>query len=267
MGDGGQSDKIFAPLLPLGAAPPSAKIIVSLGAAADILREADRAGTGATPAIVGRLIDAPGLGNLEWWRSDLDQRWQAEKRMAELMPRWEPFRQHYRYWEIINEQNPPTPEAAAAQARFMIHCMDIAEQNGYHLALWSHSVGTPEPWAWDACAPTGVFERAAAGRHAIALHEYGDVNLNLGSHLGRYRDLYTRHILPRGLDIPLYITEYNLWRETLGYVEPGYLLDQWIRYDALVSTDPYVAGVHIYCVGHGPRPLRPGHLRPLPPLP
>ena len=43
VGDGGQSDKIFAPLLPLGAAPPTAKVIVSLGAAGDILREADRA--------------------------------------------------------------------------------------------------------------------------------------------------------------------------------------------------------------------------------
>lgn len=243
VGDGGQSSDIFAPLLPQHAAPASAKIVVSLGAAGDILR------TGATPAIIGRVIDAPGLGNLEGWRSELDQEWQANKRMAELMPIWAPYRDDYTYWEFINEQNPPTPEAAAAQARYSIVCMEIAEANDYRLALFSHSVGTPEPWAWDACAPTGVFERAAAGGHAIALHEYGDVNLNLGSHLLRYRDVYTRHILPRGLDIPLYITEYNDWRDILGYASPDYLFDQWVRYDALVSTDPYVAGVHIYSVG------------------
>lgn len=243
VGDGGQSGDIFAPLLPLGACPPTAKIVVSLGAAGDILR------TGARPTIIGRVIDHPQWHNLEWFNYDGDPVWQAEDRMARLMAIWAPFRESYTYWEIINEQKPPTSAYHVKLATFYIWAMQIAEANGYRLALFGHSVGTPEPRDWTAIADTGVFEAAAAGGHAISLHEYGDMNLNVGSHLLRYRDLYERIILPRQLDIPLYITEYNLWRETLPHVDSAYLFDQWMRYDAHVAQDPYVAGVHIYSVG------------------
>lgn len=75
------------------------------------------------------------------------------------------------YWEISNEPDPNSPEGYAALGRLMIKCMERAEQNGLKLALLGLNAGTPE---WDemkAMIETGMFERAKAGGHILALHE------------------------------------------------------------------------------------------------
>lgn len=240
-GDGGQTGDVFAPLTPLGAQPPTAKVIVSLGAARDI--------KAIDPSVktIGRIIDWPGFGNVEGFDYRGDAWGQAQWHMTAIAQAFGPHWQSYDYIEIINEQKPPTPEAHVKLAYFFRDCMAIINNWNWssRLALFSHSVGTPEPADWDAIADTGVFEDAAAGGHAISLHEY---NLNTtGGCLYRYRDLYERIILPKRLDIPLYITEYNVDVDDAGNADV--MFANWVAYDAEVSRDPYVAGVHIYTTG------------------
>ena len=240
-GDGGQTGDVFAPLTPIGAQPPTAKVIVSLGAARDI--------KAIDPSVVtiGRIIDWPGLGNVEGFDYNGDAYGQAVRRMWIIAEAFGPHWQYYDYIEIINEIKPPNAQAHVVLAEFFKHCMQMIEGWGWssRIALFSHSTGTPEPADWDAIADTGVFEMAAAGGHAISLHEY---NINSGGgHLYRYRDLYERIILPKQLNIPLYITEYNVDVADAGNAD--LMFANWTTYDAEVSRDPYVAGVHIYSTG------------------
>jgi hypothetical protein len=243
IGDAGQSD-LFAALADHGATPPTVKFVADPGPA--LLVKDTAPGTW----VVGRYIDGES-GNYEWYRPDMPVEWQAQQRMQQLMPLWEFHRHSIDYWEIVNEQDPEGAEGHARMAEFFIRTMDIAEANGYKLALFSYSTGVPEPHEWDAIAATGVFERAAAGGHALSLHEYGTYPPDMGAHLCRYRDLYERHILPRKLDIPLYITEYAAWIHLLDQ-GTDWLWSQLVEYDRQVRQDPYMAGVHIYSVGPGP---------------
>lgn len=197
---------------------------------------------------VGRFIDHPQTrANLEWFDYHGDPEAQAEARMALLMPLFAPYRQYLTHIELINEQDPQSGANHVLLARFYRRAMTIAEQNGYKIALFSHSVGTPEPDEWDAIATTSVFEQAAAGGHAISLHEYGDASYGPGSIICRYRYLYENIILPRALNIPLFLTEYNVRDDMLT----GDVFSQWVMYDRLVRQDPYVAGVHIFTLGTG----------------
>ena len=238
-GDGGQTGDVFAPLTPLGAQPPTSKVIVSLGAARDI--------KAIDPSVItiGRIIDAPGYGNVEGFDYGGDPEAQAHWHMAAIMQQFGPHLEWYDYIEVINEQGPPTPAYHVKLAQFFLHCMTIANTWGMKLALFSHSVGTPEPADWDAIADTGIFEAAARWGHCIALHEY---NLSsTGGCLYRYRDLYNRIILPKQLDIPLYITEYNV--DVAFAFNADVMFANWTAYDTELARDPYVAGVHIYSTG------------------
>lgn len=235
VGDGGQTGDVFEPLTPLGAAPPTAKLVQRVGSASAIKALAPRT------QIIGRMIDLDAV-NVEWFSYHADPVAQAHQRMNALASVMD-NNPDIDYWEIVNEQAPPTPVDHVKMAAFFLEAMGIAEARGVKLALFSHSTGTPEPEAWDAIADTGVFERAAAGGHAIALHEYA---LG-GGHLYRYRDVYRRHILPRKLDIPLYITEYGV--DVRRARDADYVLTQMIEYDSVVGLDPYVAGVHWYTTG------------------
>ena len=194
---------------------------------------------------IGRIIDWAGFGNLEGFNYNGNPEAQAEARMATLMPLFAPYKARLSFIEITNEQDCASPSEAVKLARFYIRAMQIAEANGYHLALFSLPLGCPEQDEWEAMADTGVFELAAAGGHAISLHEYDTALGGPNSIICRYRGLYENIILPLRLNIPLFITEYNVDEGRLG----GDLLAEWAAYDALVSADPYVAGVHIYSLG------------------
>jgi len=243
IGDAGQST-LFRDLLPYQACPPSVKFVVDVGPSRLIKAIAPNT------KVIGRFIDGPG-GNYEGFNSDVDLQWQANHRLAQLMPLWKFHRHNVDYWEFINEQDPPGTEGQAKLARYSIYAMDVAEANGYKLALFSHSTGVPEPPEWDAMADTGVFERAAAGGHCLSLHEYGEWPIDLHSHLARYRDVYERIILPWHLDLPCYITEHAAWVHLLDR-GPDWLWSQLVEYDRELRKDPYVAGAHIYSVGPGP---------------
>jgi len=231
-------------LMERGASLPTAKAVQDIGWLEHIKLTDDQTRT------VARFIDdGQGSGSLEGFDSTKDYTWQAEKRMYELMPLWSPHRDYVDYWEIVNEQDPNSPEGHATIARFFIRAMEIAELWGYQLALFSYSMGVPEPHEWDAIAQTGVFERAAQGGHAISLHEYGEWPRDQISLLTRYRYVYETHILPRGLDIPLFITEAGAHGFDPSEYTDAQMIEQMVAYDREVSKDPYVAGVHLFTVG------------------
>lgn len=195
---------------------------------------------------LARMIDYAGVP-LEGFDYDGNPTAQAEARMAALLPLFAPYRDKLSFIEIINEQKPPTPAQHVQLGLFFMRAMDIAEENGFKLALFSHSVGVPEPGAWDVVAGIGIFERAAAGGHAISLHEYCDASYGPNHVTCRFRDLYERIILPKQLNIPLFVTEYNVPDEMLG----GDVFGQWVMYDRLAREYPFVAGVEIFTLGSG----------------
>jgi hypothetical protein len=173
------------------------------------------------------------------------------------------------YWEPINEPLGGGVSTAAYErlAKLMIHCMDLAEQRGLRLALFSFSAGTPE---WDdmtAIVDTGVFARAKAGGHILALHEgvYGDVPItqwygpehtipgapsipDTGSLTGRYR--YWYYLLQqRDQVIPLFISEFYAGG---GYADSARVNDvkkrfEW--YDRQLQRDDYVLGFAPFTLG------------------
>ena len=78
------------------------------------------------------------------------------------------------YWEPYNEPDPNEPtgvEGHRALAQLMIETMEEAEKHGLKIALFSFNAGTPEWDEMEAIVETGVFARARAGGHIMALHE------------------------------------------------------------------------------------------------
>ena len=238
-GDLGQLN-VAEDLAAAGVPMPTAKLVVDVGAAPRL--KALHPGI----RIVGRKIDLPGTGSLEGFRSDLDPIWQADVRMQYLLPVML-ANPAVDFWEVVNEQDPDSDEGHAALARFFIRAMSIAEANGKFLACDSYSVGVPEPPEWDVIAATGVFEVMAAGGHALALHEYG--NVGEGHVVGRFRDVYDRIILPSKLDIPLFITEYGVRREDIAR-GLDFVWAQFVEYERMCAALPYFAGIHAYIGPH-----------------
>ena len=202
-----------------------------------------------------RLTKFDGI-NAEWFNpypSDPNQtpENQAIYRMNLLKPWFEANRKRVDYFEIMNEQDPPGVEGQVLLARFFNKAIEIADAWQVKLAIFSHSTGVPEPGEWDAVAETGIFEKCAAGGHAFSLHEYGLMGVDEGSHLMRFRYVYDAHILPRMLNIPLFITEYGPHAWNYEGLSDGDLMAQLSAYDRAISQFPYVAGAHIFTLGGG----------------
>ena len=243
VGDDGQTD-IQTHIMARGASMATAKAVQDIGWLSIIKAQDRRTQT------VGRFIDnGKGGPSLEGFDSTRDPIAQAQARMIALAPLCEPHRNYVDFWEIINEQDPEGATGHVKLCEFLIEAMHIAEFGNYKLALFSYSMGVPEPHEWDAIAETGIFERAAQGGHAISLHEYGVWPTDQVSLLCRYRYVYEKHILPRGLNIPLFITEYAPDAWTLSAFTDAQLMEQLRVYDAELAKDPYVAGGHVFTVG------------------
>ncbi len=181
---------------------------------------------------------------------------------------WENNRDGVDYWEILNENNPATIAGHVWLARFFIETMNIAEDNGYKLALFSYNVGAPRWRDWEAIVETGVFARAKAGGHVLALHEYNwpvaDYRWgepmedqppyeDRGVLAGRYRYLYRDFLIPRDEVIPLAITEGGLDPVLGGPPQEGpwkeRYVEEMIWYDTKLREDDYVIGVALFTVG------------------
>lgn len=186
----------------------------------------------------------------------------ARKVMDSLLPAWETHRDYVDYWEIVNEQDPSGPDGHRRLADLMAFCIDIAEREGYRLALFSYSMGVPE---WDeiqAVVETGVFGKAKAGGHALSLHEYAyPMDKWFGEPLPgrptyptrgplacRYRWWYEDFLIPRNEVVPLFLTEVNVARDL-----PLLSEQEWGRqmawYDARLREDYYVVGAHLFTLG------------------
>lgn len=189
------------------------------------------------------------------------------------MVEWAHYRACVDYWEVLNEVNPSTIEGHVWLAEFHKAAMEIADTNGYKLALFSYSLGVPEMYHWRAMADTGVFAQAKAGGHILSLHEYGWPHMHdlwgeplpqypgqdpkdpsiprypdRGAVTGRYRHLYRDILIPRDEVIPLALTEVNL-----AMADPDererYFLDEIAWYDDRLREDDYVIGMNIFTLG------------------
>ena len=226
----------------------------------------------------------PGV-NVEGPALDGNLRESARRVMDSLLPRWEQHRAYVDYWEIINEQDPVGVDGHRRLAEFMGYCMEIAEREGYHLALFSYSMGVPEWQEMEAVVETGVFAQAKAGGHVLALHEYAypmdrwfgeplpgrPAYPDRGPLACRYRWWYEDMLIPQGLVIPLIISEAGIdgqvanrpgpkglgWRDFANYWRDQGLGDDPIRvyleqlrwYDAELQKDDYVIGCALFTAG------------------
>jgi DNA-binding beta-propeller fold protein YncE len=231
-------------------------------------------GFGQLDAIEAVSPDTVRIGRTDRWPTVEPEGSPAEKAqymMAQHMSVWELNRDRVDYWEILNEPDPPTIEGHVWLAEFFIECMEIAEANGYKLALFSYSVGVPEWEEWEAIAETGVFARAKQGGHILALHEYGWPTMDVrwgeplpgkpaypdrGVLAGRYRHWYRDFLIPRNEVIPLAITECgfdpSIFHE--GW-DPGWkqrYVSEMAWYDDVLRADDYVIGCTLFTLGPTP---------------
>ena len=192
----------------------------------------------------------------------------AVSMMEEHMEHWGYEQDVVDYWEVLNENKPTTIAGHVWLAEFFIAAMDIAEANGHKLALFSYSTGVPQWHEWEAIVETGVFARAKAGGHALALHEYdwpvidrlwGEPTEDLppyedrGVLAGRYRHLYRDFLIPRDEVVPLVITECGLDPAVDLTVEApdwrDWFVEDMIWYDTKLREDDYVVGAAMFSVG------------------
>ena len=198
---------------------------------------------------------------------------EAEAKMKTHMEQWAKNRDVIDYWEVLNE---PDPQGIAGHRRlgeFYMKCMEIAEKNGYKLAILSYSVGVPEWEEFEALVELGVFEMAKAGGHILSLHEYNYDSQckGWGSSLpghpgypdrgvltGRYRWWYRDFLIPLNQVIPLAITEGgydpivadpgSTWDWHQHYMDPGPEGLPWL--DDRLREDDYVIGIALFTAGN-----------------
>lgn len=253
----GETPAMVEQLLNAGARMTTVKAVASIGWLREIkLLDPDI-------ATVGRFIKGsdPRV-NVEGPDLDNDLKKSAQDVMDSLLPRWEPHQGYVDYWEIINEQDPVGPEGHRRLAVFMMHCMEIAEREGYKLALFSYSLGVPEWAEMQAITESGAFGQAKAGGHALSLHEYAyPINRWYGEPLPgrpsypdrgplacRYRWLYEDFLIPRDEVIPLFLTEVNIAKE-MPLVTAQEWITQMAWYDTQLRKDYYVVGAHLFTLG------------------
>jgi len=203
--------------------------------------------------------------------ADGDPTQKAEWVMDQHMPRWAYEKDVVDFWEVLNENDPPSIAGHTWLAQFYIAAMSIAEENGYKLALFSYSTGVPEPEEWEAIAATGVFTRAGQGGHILALHEYAWPTMDYlwgvpfegqptypdrGLLAMRYRYLYEDILIPSSQVIPLAITECGLDPMLRQPGQPtGDWMDRFVAemtwYDTHLREDDYVLGAAMFTTGGG----------------
>ena len=179
--------------------------------------------------------------------------------MKEMMPMWALNRAHY--YAPLNEQDPAQIEGFTWLNAFMSECMNIAEANGYKLALYAFSGGNPKdvlqpasgrPFtrddAWRELIPS--LQQAKANGHILLLHEYGFdfVTLkNSAPYLAlRYRHAY-RLLAQHDADPPLVIAEASAGVGYTGHAEEW--LDDVKWYDSEIMKDRAVIGCCLYQLG------------------
>ena len=189
------------------------------------------------------------------------------------------------YWEGWNEPDPN--EKMAWYAAFEAERVRLMAEQGFKAAVGGFATGVPE---WDEfLAFIPAIEAAQRHGGILSLHEYGApvYEYLVGSPLPgwpghsdrgvmalRYRWWYQEALIPRGLAIPLVITEAGIdgilmsgqrpgpaglgWRDFIGYWEeqglgvgPETYVRQLAWYDAELRADDYVIGFTVFTAGGG----------------
>lgn len=218
---------------------------------------------------IGRRIDLNNYGEIQGY----DEQWAAGKSpsqvAAQVYAAYKPYMQanpSVHVWEVTNEWN----SHYDWQADFFIAMMDLAELDGFRLALFSSSFGTPsyDPnyyFPGDTRPVIVNVARACArakahGGHMLALHEYApedtlydfwhangsDIVLRyrkIHDYLKTYNDPSKGYV---GADCPIIITE------CAGELDNDQaMLNDWAWYDSEVRKDSYLLGVAIWNIGRG----------------
>ncbi|MBI4316761.1 MAG: LysM peptidoglycan-binding domain-containing protein [Chloroflexi bacterium] len=196
------------------------------------------------------------------------------------------------YWEGWNEVTYPNYEWYAS---FEAARACEMQKHGLKAAIGGFSTGTPEPWQFAAFVP--AVEAGIRCGAIMTTHEYGAPTMYLwwsqglpesygnpavpaypdrGPLMGRYRFLYRDILIPRGLLIPLVISEAGIdggagagqrpgysnaqgwlgftdyWSAELGQTDAiAFYVDQLAWYDSLLRQDSYVIGATIFNISGG----------------
>lgn len=206
----------------------------------------------------------------------------AQAFVAEQMARYQ-LNPGVDYWEGWNEPDPN--EKMGWYAAFEAERARLMAQHGFRVAVGGFAAGVPEYDEFVAFIP--AIEVAARYGGILTLHEYGAPTLDfaVGSALPgrpayadrgilalRYRWWYRDFLVPRGLDIPLVISEAGIdgvlmagqrpgpnglgWQEFSDYWDhqgivggiEGYIR-QLAWYDAELRQDEYVIGFSLFTAG------------------
>jgi len=227
-----------------------------------------------TTITVGRLEDNT-LPNVD------DPRQAAQRFVAERLPAYQAY-PWVDYWEGVNE--PDLRRGMAWYAAFEAERARLMAEQGFRVAVGGFSAGVPE-WE-DMAAFAPALEAAQQYGGILTLHEYDAPTLtravgaplpgqpaheDRGALMLRYRWWYEDLMLPRGLAIPLVISEAGIdglvenrhgpdgqgWKDFAGYWAANGLgndavatyLKQLAWYDAELQQDDYVIGCAIFTVG------------------
>ena len=188
------------------------------------------------------------------------------------------------YWEGFNEPDPGL-DRMDWYARFEAERVRQMAAHGLKTAVGGFSTGVPELDEFERFVP--AVEVALAHGGILSLHEYSAPDLylfygdpippnwpaheNRGSLMFRYRWYYEEFLLPRGLYIPLAITEAGIdglvgsrpgpsglgWADFQGYWAQqgmgddgiGAYIEQLKWYDAGLRQDGYVIGATLFTAG------------------
>ncbi len=153
-------------------------------------------------------------------------------------------------WETFNEFS----NHERWQGWFFIALMDLAEEDGYTLALYSSSTGRP-PDLFVANEMVESLREAKRRGHYLSLHSYGGVGTDIKTlkgtepfHALRYRQTYNNVLIPANANPPLILSEIGQAGgfDYLGWDTLGPDLE-W--YDNELAKDKYVVGATLFTLG------------------
>jgi hypothetical protein len=237
-------------LVEQGSPLPFLKVVASQ-APKDLLAIRNLKALSPTTQIIARVIKASDGFDPQGWQPGMN----AEAYMSRFTE-WAKAYPEAKWWELWNEQDPVGTSGHVEMARFSVKCMDIAEREGYKLALMSYSTGVPEPEEWQAIwDETQFFQRAEEGGHILSLHAYcrtADASAT-NAHLLRPKWLYENILIPNNCVVPFIHTEYSI-DETLPGVgisdwSVTNLMNEYKIVDDLLSEMYYCLGATIYTFG------------------
>jgi len=191
------------------------------------------------------------------------------------------------YWEGHNEPIWNTPEEMAWYAQFEIERMKCMANVGLRCVIGNFATGTPDLALWEQFLP--AIEAGLEYEALLGVHEYscpwmwwmtGKHQVDPSEDQGdegwttlRYRKVYRQWLIPRGLVIPLVITECGIdplvnpkpegapggtWKDLGDFweandLEPDkhdYYFRQLVWYDQELQKDDYVVGATIFTWGN-----------------